>query len=252
MKNISNWSQYCNDAVYKGLYNETISSLVSKIFIITSQSPLSPPFESLKHAMKEHSIPFHYPLEYIEGLSMDLDNYHYQSLEELVLYCYRSSSTIQLMKSHVKGITNERSLESIKDLAISIQLAQITYNLKKCYRRGRCYIPDELLNKYEVTKEEVFHKNNQDKLHLITQDLISLANEFYQSGIKDLSCLPVSIALDLFIQARLQLMSGPRWMIILQSSLFYFINFYPQKLNHRYQSSHQVKPVRFKYHRKFV
>ncbi len=252
MKNISNWSQYCNDAVYNGLYNETINSLVSKTFIITSQSPLSPPFESLKFAMKEHSIPFHYPLEYIEGLRMDLENYHYKSLEDLELYCYRRSSVIQLMKSHVKGITNENSLESIKDLAISIHLAHIAYNLKRYYRRGCYFIPDELLNKYGVTKEEVFHEYNQDKLHFITQDLVSLAHKFYESGIKNLSCLPVSFALELFIQARLQLMSGPRWLIIMQSTLFYLINFYPQKLNYVHQSDGQVKPIKFKYHRKFV
>lgn len=194
---IYQWVDYCREAIEERTYNETIDSLKNKTRIIPSQSPLSPPFESLKNVMRKYSIPFHYPLEYLEGLRTKIDKKPIENQRELELYCYRMKSSLALMISQVMGINHEDALERIKDLGIALELTHIANHLKIDIDHGLCLIPMDLRSKCgsDIHDKEVQY---QVAVHLIRR-----AQEYFESSLLCLDYLPFRTGALLYHLVRL-------------------------------------------------
>jgi 15-cis-phytoene synthase len=51
-------------------------------------------FVALQSIVRRYGIPAHYTLELVEGMAMDARGTRYNSLKELLLYCYRVAGTV--------------------------------------------------------------------------------------------------------------------------------------------------------------
>lgn len=238
------WFSYCDEAINGGKYNETVQSLKNQTRIITSHSPLSPPFEILKKVMQKHSIPFHYPLEYLEGLGMKSCRLHFNTLNELDCYCYRMTSTRGLMMAHVVGVTNEVALKGIKALSIAFELTQIGVGLKKDPEKHICFIPQEILASYDITAKEILKKENESILHTIAEKFINRANLYFRSGQDCINYFPLRSALMIYILVSLEKEIGKKalnsslgkisnfkiFYLMLKSFFIYFIKFFPKRV----------------------
>lgn len=172
---ILDWVDYCREAIDDNKYNETIDSLKSKTRVITSQSPLPPPFDSLKIVMKRYSIPFHYPLEFLEGLRTRHEKMEIKTFNELEHYCYRNLSTIALMIGHVMGVTDQTAFKCIKDIGMAISLIHINNHLKS----------------YLVHRLHLFpHELRHDELENISAQLFDRANHFLKMSEQIYEYLP--------------------------------------------------------------
>jgi len=139
-------------------------------------------------------------LDMIDGQRMDLNKFRYKDFDELKLYCYRVAGTVGLMTQNVMGIDSAYTSapwsavpdpsEAAIALGIANQLTNILRDVGEDRHRGRIYLPQEDIEKFNYSEEELLKGkiNNQWK-ELMKFQLIRAREWFQKSedGIKWLS-----------------------------------------------------------------
>ena len=112
-------------------------------------------------------------LDMIEGQRMDLNKFRYKNFSELKLYCYRVAGTVGLMTQNVMGIDSAYTSAPWSDkpdpseaaiaLGIANQLTNILRDVGEDRQRGRIYLPQEDIEKFNYSEEELLNGeiNNQ-------------------------------------------------------------------------------------------
>ncbi len=106
-------------------------------------------------------------LDMIDGQRMDLEKTRYSTFKELELYCYRVAGTVGLMTQNVMGLdtayTNapwsnppDPSKAAIA-LGIANQLTNILRDVGEDRSRGRIYLPQEDLEKFDYSEEDLLN-----------------------------------------------------------------------------------------------
>ncbi len=139
-------------------------------------------------------------LDMIDGQRMDLNKFRYKDFDELKLYCYRVAGTVGLMTQNVMGIDSAYTSapwssrpdpsEAAIALGIANQLTNILRDVGEDRQRGRIYLPQEDIKKFNYSEEELLKGeiNNQWK-ELMNFQLTRARHWFQKSedGIKWLS-----------------------------------------------------------------
>ena len=104
-------------------------------------------------------------LDMIDGQRMDLNKFRYKDFDELKLYCYRVAGTVGLMTQNVMGIDSAYTSapwSSIPDpseaaiaLGIANQLTNILRDVGEDRQRGRIYLPQEDIEKFNYSEEKL-------------------------------------------------------------------------------------------------
>jgi 15-cis-phytoene synthase len=165
----------------------------------------------------KYSIPLEYALELIEGMRMDLNQTRYRNFAELRIFCYRVASVVGLMMSWVIGFedesSRERALPHAIDLGIAMQLTNILRDIGEDLERGRIYLPDDELEQFGYTEEELRQHVRNAAFEKLMQFQVERARRYYQQGNAGIELLnqrgrfAVKVASDVYreILARIEL-----------------------------------------------
>ncbi|MEY4547193.1 MAG: hypothetical protein RL685_3388 [Pseudomonadota bacterium] len=145
-------------------------------------------------------IPQRYPADLLAGMEMDVAGYRYQSCEELLVYCYRVASTVGLMMCHVLGVSDAAALRPAVHLGLAMQLTNICRDVAEDWRRGRLYLPEELLQRHGAggLAEQLgspFPDAAAGACRGAMIELLALAGRYYASSDRGLEYLPFRCAL---------------------------------------------------------
>ena len=111
------WCRYCDDQVddaekqrartnWRKGSRRSKENTSSAFSFAQQREPVFVALQYIVHPLRDSA---HYALELIEGMAMDAHGTRYNSLKELLLYCYRVAGTVGLMMSHVMGLRDERA-----------------------------------------------------------------------------------------------------------------------------------------------
>src|SRR5579884_290610 len=81
--------------------------------------------ERLTAILTEHAIPSGIFLDFLDGLTSDLEPCEMQDFRELHRYCYRVAGTVGLALTHVLGTHSSQALDAAQSLGIAMQLTNI-------------------------------------------------------------------------------------------------------------------------------
>jgi len=139
-------------------------------------------------------------LDMIDGQRMDLNKFRYKDFDELKLYCYRVAGTVGLMTQNVMGIDSAYTSapwssmpdpsEAAIALGIANQLTNILRDVGEDRHRGRIYLPQADMEKFNYSEEELLKgKINQQWKALMNFQLTRAREWFHKSenGIRWLS-----------------------------------------------------------------
>src|SRR5262245_29730545 len=152
------WCRYCDDQIDDLGKTASQDELAKRIRVLKEDTATDfgfakqrePVFVTLQYVVHRYGIPAHYALELIEGMAMDARGTRYNSLKELLLYCYRVAGTVGLMMSHVMGLRDENALKHAADLGIGMQLTNIARDIREDAAMGRIYLPLTWLQEAEI------------------------------------------------------------------------------------------------------
>ena len=139
-------------------------------------------------------------LDMIDGQRMDLNKFRYKDFDELKLYCYRVAGTVGLMTQNVMGIDSAYTSapwsampdpsEAAIALGIANQLTNILRDVGEDRQRGRIYIPQADIEKFNYSEEELLQGKINKQWKSLMNFQLTRAREWFQKsedGIKWLS-----------------------------------------------------------------
>ena len=139
-------------------------------------------------------------LDMIDGQRMDLNKFRYKDFDELKLYCYRVAGTVGLMTQNVMGIDSAYTSapwsarpdpsEAAIALGIANQLTNILRDVGEDRHRGRIYLPQADIEKFNYSEEELLKGKINKQWKALMSFQLTRAREWFQKsedGIKWLS-----------------------------------------------------------------
>lgn len=130
--------------------------------------------------IQRFNIPVKHFDDLLEGMQMDLEKNRYETFEELQEYCYRAASTVGLICAEVFGYHHERTKKYAINLGIALQLTNILRDIKSDAKRGRIYLPQEDLRRFEYTEDDMMNSVYDDRFRALMKFECDRAHEFFR------------------------------------------------------------------------
>jgi len=134
----------------------------------------------LQPVIREFQLPFALFDELIQGCEMDLQIKRYENYEQLELYCYRVASVVGLLSIGIFGYRNPASRDYAIYLGKALQLTNILRDVRTDAERGRIYLPQSELVRFNVSEQEILNFEYSDRFRNLAESVAARAKKFYQ------------------------------------------------------------------------
>ena len=141
----------------------------------------------------------------IDGLTFDQGLVRLKTQDELVTYGYQVAGTVGLMMCPILSCHDKMAQKFAIDLGIAMQLTNIARDVLEDAHMGRVYLPGDWidnLSAYDIAQGAASH--DKTTLRLVQQaieELLALAEAYYNSGMKGLAFLPKRAQIAIVIAA---------------------------------------------------
>ena len=140
-------------------------------------------YPALYDSIDKFSIPKEYFYTLIEGLEMDIemksDVSQYETINDLLKYCYKVSSVVGLMCIEVFGYNSKKANSYAVQLGYAMQITNITRDIFEDMKIGRIYIPQEDFSSCGYSINELKNYTINDNYEDIIKLQISRARAFF-------------------------------------------------------------------------
>ena len=113
---------------------------------------------AFRDTLRKYFIPAQYFYWIIDGTEMDLDACRCETFEELYKYCFHVASAVGLVCLRIFGFREEDKEQAEKfaeHCGIAFQLTNILRDIREDAERGRIYLPQEDLRKFNYTEDDL-------------------------------------------------------------------------------------------------
>ena len=139
-------------------------------------------FVAMQDVINAYNIPREYLEEVINGVEMDISKTRYPTFEELMEYCYRVASAVGLICIEIFGYKDPCAREHAIDLGLAMQLTNILRDVEEDMARGRVYIPQEDLERFGCSEEDIFLGRITDNFRDLMRFQVERARERFRRG----------------------------------------------------------------------
>lgn len=153
-------------------------------------SPTHPVAVSLAGHVKTLGIPREYLDELITGVEMDLSTTRYVTFDDLSRYCYRVACVVGLTCLHIFGTRDPRAKDYAVNLGMAFQLTNILRDLGTDADRGRIYLPQEDLHRFDYAERQLLQKQHTPQFQALMKYECERAHGFYDKARAILESLP--------------------------------------------------------------
>jgi phytoene synthase len=134
-----------------------------------------------------------YEDELIDGVAMDITFKPYQTWKDLADYCYHVASTVGLLSMPIIGLAKGVSWEEAEPyaikLGIALQLTNILRDVGEDLERDRIYFPQEDLERFELTLNDIRSKTMDSRFIALMQFEVARARQLYQEALPGIPML---------------------------------------------------------------
>lgn len=122
----------------------------------------------------------------IDGMEMDLDQHQYPDWESLRRYCWHAAGVVGEMSAGIFGYTNPQTLVYADKLGLAFQLTNIIRDVGDDARRGRIYLPQEDLQRFGVTPEDILTRRHSERFEALMRFQTERARACYREAMQAL------------------------------------------------------------------
>lgn len=160
---------------------------------LPSERQADPILISWASVREGYRIDLRYESELLSGIEMDLNFVPFQTWHELETYCYQVASTVGLLSMPVIGVADGTTFDqaapyAIK-LGIALQLTNILRDVGEDAARGRVYFPEEDLNRFGLTAQDILKKVYNQRFIDLMRFEIERARQLYQEALPGIALL---------------------------------------------------------------
>jgi phytoene synthase len=129
-----------------------------------------------------YHIPKIYAQQLIDGVAVDLIKNRYEDFSELARYAYGVASTVGLMVMHIIGFQGKEAIPYAIKLGLALQLTNILRDVGEDYRNGRIYLPQNELDQFGLTEEDISSGEVSDNWKAFMRFQIERNRQLYQEA----------------------------------------------------------------------
>ena len=118
----------------------------------------------------------------LHGMRMDLTQTRYADMAALERYCYHAAGAVGLLAIAVFGYRDRATERYARDLGQALQLTNIIRDVREDARRGRVYVPGELLTAHRVDEAALLRGEDSPPLRAALRALGERAEACYQAA----------------------------------------------------------------------
>jgi len=142
--------------------------------------PTLPIARRLQRVLAQFPMPKEYFAEMINGCEMDLQHNRYETFTELYEYCYRVAAITGLMCIEIFTYRSPQTKEYAENLGIALQLTNILRDLKEDAARGRVYLPQEDLRRFNYSEQKLLGGVINENFHALMRFECERALDYYR------------------------------------------------------------------------
>jgi len=147
---------------------------------VENQTPRQVINQEFQPIIHQFHLPFALFDELIKGCEMDLDTKRYENYEQLELYCHRVASVVGLLSIEIFGYHNPACRDYAIYLGKALQLTNILRDVRTDAGRGRIYLPQSELGRFDVPEKEIFAFKYTANYRALAASVASRAKNYYQ------------------------------------------------------------------------
>ncbi|AIQ61343.1 phytoene/squalene synthase family protein [Paenibacillus borealis] len=142
-------------------------------------------FSSFPQLQRE---PFHLQME---GQIRDLSFTRYETLEQLKSYCYLVAGTVgEMLLPVLRDDQNEAARAAGISLGIGMQLVNIIRDVGEDLRRGRRYVPLEVMERQGYSQQELEAGEVNEPFIAVLEELRAEALHWFEKGLENVHTYP--------------------------------------------------------------
>lgn len=146
--------------------------------------PTHPVGLSLQSALRNFDLHEEYFMEIIDGMAMDLEQFSYPEFKQLALYCHRAASVVGLLSVEIFGYQDRKTLNYAENLGMALQLTNIIRDVREDAERGRIYLPQDELQKFNVKADDLLALKSSPELIELLKFQTARAKQYYQEALQ--------------------------------------------------------------------
>jgi phytoene synthase len=147
-----------------------------------NQSPRFPVNRELQSVIQQFNLRLELFDDLLKGCEMDLDRNRYEDFEALEKYCYHVASVVGLLSIEIFGYKNPVCRDYAVYLGKALQLTNILRDVKTDVERGRIYLPQSELKKFEVGEDEILNSKYSARYFALATSVADRAKNFYRAA----------------------------------------------------------------------
>lgn len=121
--------------------------------------------------------------EIVDGVATDLDQVRYETLDDLLAYCYKVACVVGLVSIEIFGHRHPDTKNYAVNLGYALQITNIMRDVgEDAAEGGRIYLPLEDLERFGVTEKEILEGRHSDRFVRLMDAQYGRAKQFYQQA----------------------------------------------------------------------
>lgn len=149
---------------------------------LAGQPDSNPAWPAFLDTVARYRIPHTYFYEMIEGVASDLEPRVMRTFDELYRYCYHVASVVGLATIHIFGFMSPDALPLAEKCGVAFQLTNILRDIREDADLGRVYLPQEDLEHFGVTAEELKSAQKTERFGRLMDFEIERARRYYRES----------------------------------------------------------------------
>jgi phytoene synthase len=141
----------------------------------------------LSRTIQKFNIPLEPFFDLLKGMEMDLQQKRYLTFNDLQTYCYHVASTVGLMCIEIFGYRHPSAKDFAINLGIALQLTNILRDVKKDAERGRIYLPNEDLEKFNYNESDIFNNTYNENFQRMMKFQVERARQYFNTATNSLN-----------------------------------------------------------------
>jgi phytoene synthase len=151
-----------------------------------SGTPHHPVAQALQPVVASFALEPEHFQTVLDGMTMDLERNRYLDFSELERYCHCVAGVVGLMSARIFGDTDESTRRYAHDLGIAFQLTNIIRDVGEDARRGRVYLPQDELARFDVPASALLRRETVPGFRALMAFQVARAREWYERAMSSL------------------------------------------------------------------
>ena len=145
--------------------------------------PQHPVGRALAGPIRRYGLEAEHLRAIIDGMAMDLNPVLYPDGASLTQYCHRVAGVVGLLSARIFGCTQAATLEYAHALGLAFQMTNILRDVGEDARRGRVYLPGDLMQRHGVTAADVLALRDSPGLRAALHELAEATEDGYRQAL---------------------------------------------------------------------